>query len=81
MVIDEDMYRKKVYRGPLFELNKETGLGDKMKFEDYKTEVSKRCFEEILFKGIVRQLTIESSIVHFDSGEGEPDMYSRVGNN
>jgi len=82
MVIDEDMYRKKVYRGPLFELNKETGLSNKMKFEDYKTEVSKKCFEEILFKGIVRQLMNEPSIVHFDSGNsiGEPDIYYRVGN-
>ncbi|MBL7723554.1 MAG: hypothetical protein JNK27_05365 [Chitinophagaceae bacterium] len=83
MVIDENMYTKKIYRGPLFELHKETTLRKEMEFEDYKNKVSKDCFEDVLFKGIVSQmLQKETSILHFDSNSenGEPDLYYRYGN-
>ena len=83
MVIDENMYMKKIYRGPLFELHKETTLRETISFEDYKNDISKKYFEDILFNGIVRQLSQkENSIVHFDgnSDNGEPDLYFRHGN-
>jgi hypothetical protein len=82
MVVDESMYTKKIYRGPLFELQKETGLSEEVVFDDYKTELSKKCFEDVLFKGIVSRLAQkESSIIHFDSSsnEAEPDLYYREG--
>jgi hypothetical protein len=84
MVIDENMYVKKIYRGPLFELHKGTSLCKKIVFDDYKNEVSKKCFEDVLFKGIVNQLAQKKiSIVHFDSNSkiSEPDLYYRYGNN
>jgi hypothetical protein len=83
MVIDETMYMKKIYRGPLFELHKETSLAEIIDFADYKNNVSKKCFEEILFNGIVSQLVqSEDSCVHFDNNDevGEPDLYYRFKN-
>ena len=83
MVIDENMYVKKMYRGCLFELNKETGLSKEIGFEDYKKDISQKCFEEILFKGIVRQLIQEeTSVIHFDTNNenAEPDLYFRYQN-
>ena len=83
MVVDEDMYKKKIYRGPLFGLNKETSMCEEIIFDNYKNEISKKCFEEILFRGIVRQLgNKENSIFHIDcnSDKGEPDLYYRNGN-
>lgn len=83
MVIDENIYMKKVYRGPLFELYKKITLQTEITFEDYKTDISKSCSEDILFKGIVNQMTRgENSIGHYDgnSKNGEPDLYFRFGN-
>lgn len=82
MVIDSNMYAKKIYRGPLFELNKETSMREEINFDIYKNQVSKKCFEEILFKGIVKQLTQKDSIVHYDleKGIGEPDLFYRYKN-
>ncbi len=48
MLIDEGMFRKKVYRGVLFELQKETQLNTIVKFEDYETKISKDFSENIL---------------------------------
>jgi hypothetical protein len=81
MVIDEDIYKKKIYRGPLFELQKGTSLGECIRFEDYKNEISKECFEEILFTGIIKHFTKDEKVVHFDinSDNSEPDFYCRRG--
>lgn len=84
MIIDEDMFKKKIYRGALFELNKETSLREKISFENYKTDISKECFEDVLFKGIVKHLYVSDlDITHFDSNSnvGKPDLYYRHGNN
>ncbi len=84
MVIDENMYMKKIYRGPLFELHKKTNLVNEISFENYKNDISKECFEEILFKGIVSQLSQkQNAVVHFDnnSEDGQPDLYYRYENN
>jgi len=85
MVVDEDFYKRKIYRGALFGLYKETTLSaGKSSFEDYKSDISKRVFEEILFKGIASQLTGEDSwVIHFDTlfDKSEPDMYCRYENN
>ena len=83
MVIDENMFIKKIYRGPLFELHKETSMCQEVIFDDYKNEVSKKCFEDVLFRGIVNQLVQkEKSVIHFDNNSkiGEPDLYFRYGN-
>lgn len=78
MVIDEDFYKKKIYRGALFELHGETSLS-KNRFEDYKNDVSTKCFENILFKGMSEQMVKASAVVHYDSNSevGDPDLYYR----
>ncbi len=84
MVIDEDFYKKKIYKGSLFSLRNDTSLAKGITFEDYKNDISKKCFEDILFKGIAKQLIrSKDDIFHFDNNSklGEPDLYYRNGNN
>lgn len=79
MLIDENMFRKKVYRGPLFELQKETGLTKVINFDDYKTIVSKEFFENAFFRSIAK-LMIKSKyeIFHFDDNVlNKPDLFYR----
>jgi len=79
MLIDENMFRKKVYRGPLFELQKETGLTKVINFDDYKTLVSKEFFGNAFFRSIAK-LMIKSryEIVHFDDNVlNKPDLFYR----
>lgn len=79
MIIDEDMYRKKIFRGPLFDLHKETSLKDKIRFEDYKNEVSKYCFEDICFRSIIKtMIKSKFEISHFDDNlSSQPDLFYR----
>lgn len=82
MVIDENFYRKKIYKGPLFEIYYNTGLKSIMTFPDYKTKVSKEVFEKICFKGILSSLRKSKyDVIHFDDdAESRPDLYFRSGN-
>lgn len=79
MLIDEDMFRKKVYRGPLFELQKETQLNTIIKFEDYKTKISKDFFENIFFRSIAKiMVKSKYETFHFDDNVlSKPDLFYR----
>ncbi len=79
MIIDEDMLRKKVYRGPLFELQKETKLNEEVGFEDYKTNVSKDFFENTFFRSIAKiMIKSKYDVAHFDDNVlGKPDLFYR----
>jgi hypothetical protein len=79
MIIDEDMYRKKLYRGPLFELRTETELRKNISFEDYKTRISKDVYEKKFFQSIANSLrTSKYEIIKFDDNQqGVPDLYLR----
>ena len=79
MIIDEDMIRKKIYKGPLFELQKETQLNAIINFEDYKTKVSKDFFENVFFRSIAK-IMVKSKYenFHFDDNVlGKPDLFYR----
>lgn len=82
MVIDEDFYRKKIYRGPLFEIYYNTGLKNVMTFPDYKTRVSKEVLEKICFKEILNSLRkSKHDVIYFDDdADSQPDLYFRRGN-
>jgi hypothetical protein len=78
MVIDEDLYKRKLYKGPMFELHKHTALEKEIKFEDYKKDISIECFENICFAGIIKAMVKSKfEILHFDIGHGTPDLYYR----
>lgn len=82
MVIDEDFYRKKIYKGPLFEIYYDTGLKNIMTFPDYKTKISKDLFEGICFKAILSSLRKSKyDAVYFDHDiKSQPDLYFRRAN-
>lgn len=88
MIIDEDMFRKKVYKGPLFEMFYETGLRKKIEkelkdpnqaFPNYKTKISKDFFENLFFKSIMKLMfKSKYDFSHFDDNVlGKPDLYYR----
>ena len=82
MVMDKNFYFKKIYRGPLFELCKNTGLRS-MGFNKYSGEVSKKVVEESCFQAIAKVLAgDERDVLYFDnsSNDGFPDCYIRKGN-
>lgn len=79
MIIDEDIYRKKIYNGPLFDLYNKTSLKEVSDFTSYKTKVSEFYFEKICFKVIFEALYSSSyETVSFDNySKGYPDFYHR----
>lgn len=80
MIVDADFFRKKIYRGPLFELQKETELRNMViRFDDYKTIISKEFFEKIFFRSIVKiMIKSKYEIVHFDDNvSSKPDLFYR----
>jgi len=80
MVIDEDLYNKKTYKGPFFELYYATSLKDKISFNQYSNEVSLRVLEQVLFRGILSGLqNTKYDCIHFDdNSDTSPDCYYRM---
>lgn len=79
MVIDEDMYRKKLYRGPFFEIYYETSLKSSKKLNQHSQDISKGTMEEICFRSICTILNkSKHNVLHFDdNSQSQPDAYSR----
>ncbi len=79
MILDENMFRKKIYRGALFGLQKETELCKVMNFLDYKTMVSKNFIEKIFFRNICSMMIkTKHDKIYFDDGRIKcPDLFYR----
>lgn len=87
LIFDQQLFLKKIYVGPFFELIKRTGLNkdlganDKQSFNTYSTMVSanvleKRCFAEIV-TGLRKS---KYDTMYFDDGTDScPDGYYRSG--
>ncbi|MBL7760875.1 MAG: hypothetical protein JNK08_09280 [Sediminibacterium sp.] len=83
MVMDADMYNKKMYRGPFFDLLQKSDLKKKINFNKYSAELSKNMMESICFKSIMEAINISKhDCIHFDDDTDTiPDCYFRKNNN
>lgn len=81
LIIDHDILLKKLYKGPLFELHRNTRLRENMTFKSYYTTISKEVVELLCFKSVIESLRTDThDIIHFDNGaDGVPDGYRREG--
>lgn len=79
MVIDEDIYKKKTYKGPFFDLFRNTSLHTKKSFNAYSSDISLGVLEQLCFQKILYSLPkIKYDILHFDDGsDSVPDCYYR----
>ncbi len=79
LIIDETIFNKKHYKGPFFELFRNTKLKNKISFETYCSTIASEVLEKQLFRGLLNELQIgKYDILHFDEGEdGMPDAYYR----
>lgn len=79
MVIDEDIYKKKAYKGPFFELYYNTTLQKNKSFNTYSTEISSGVLEQLCFQNILKAFPKrEHDVLHFDdASESVPDCYFR----
>ena len=80
LIIDENIYKRKIYRGPFFEIYYQTSLRKQKDFNTYSTIVSKGAMEEICFRSICNQLAKSGTeVIHFDNdnSQSQPDLYSR----
>ncbi|MEO7312455.1 MAG: hypothetical protein ABIX01_18785 [Chitinophagaceae bacterium] len=90
MILDESMFKKKIYKGPLFETFHSTSLKQETEskisnpsdaFVNYKSKVSKEALEKLCFRGIIKSAQIKKGdVLHFDETlKSLPDMYFRRG--
>lgn len=82
LVIDKYFYFKKIYRGPLFEIAKNTGMKE-AEINKYSGKVSKEVMEKICFQSIIKNMVdVSNNILHFDddSKDGLPDGFYRINN-
>lgn len=79
MAIDEAIYRKKPYKGPLFELYYSTALRNSMSFETYSSRIAMEVMEKSVFQSIMKVLSKrKSDILWFDdTTDNIPDCYYR----
>ncbi len=87
MFIDEDIYNKKCYKGPFFELyynttlkNYNTILKRKMTFNEYSTDISLQVLEKNCFQSLCKALQDQKAqVVKFDDNgiDSFPDCYMR----
>ncbi|MEP7317514.1 MAG: hypothetical protein ABI921_02195 [Panacibacter sp.] len=77
-VIDANIFYKHIYKGPFFDLLKKTSLNEKIRFNEYSSEVSKKVLEEVCFTSILKTLYEDKGVIHFDDGSSSiPDCYYR----
>ncbi|MEP7374546.1 MAG: hypothetical protein ABI675_14225 [Chitinophagaceae bacterium] len=83
MVIDEDIYRKRTYKGPFFDLFYSTHLRERMKFNQYSDNISSTVLEKKLFRSILTGLRNNKYNILFfnDESDSAPDCYYRQGKN
>ena len=84
IILDIDFLNNKIYYGQIFDMYFKTGMeGHTYKtFPDFKSTISKKVSEEILFKGLLTALFKKKNIViYFDDNnkDGSPDCYIRSG--
>lgn len=79
MIIDEDIYKKKIYKGPFFELYYKTSLRTKESFNSYSSDVSFGVLEQLCFQNILKAFpTAKHDFLHFDNkSKSVPDCYFR----
>ncbi len=83
MVIDEDLYNKRSYKGIFFEMFYNTSLNQEKSFNSYSSEISFEVLEKKCFHSILSEL-IQSKhdFVHFDDlSTNAPDCYFRRNRN
>lgn len=79
MIIDHNLYMKKMYKGPYFDLYYRTSLSKKQKFNSYSSTIAKKVMEEGYFKMILSRLRgSKHDVMYFDDGTDKaPDCYGR----
>ncbi|MDP4265508.1 MAG: hypothetical protein Q8941_23485 [Bacteroidota bacterium] len=79
MVIDADLYHRKTYKGPFFELYYSTELSKQQSFNQYSATISLDVLEKMLFQGIFSGLRASKyDCLHFDDNTDlSPDCYYR----
>lgn len=82
MVIDGNMYHKKMYKGPYFDLFKSTELSKQINFNTYSSAIAKEVMEGICFQSIVKPLhNSKYDVLRFDDdSDNVPDGYFRRNN-
>lgn len=80
MIIDNNTYLKKNYRGPFFEMRAMTSLAEVKDFNTYSIEISD-SLEKTCLKTIITLLSkSDTDVLHFDDGtKSVPDAYLRIG--
>jgi|APCry1669190288_1035285.scaffolds.fasta_scaffold10242_1 hypothetical protein len=80
-VIDHNFLYKHIFKGPFFDLNKNTSLKDVLPFPDYSVMVSKKVMEEVCFKVVLEMLQQNTGTLIPDNGkDSAPDGYYRDDN-
>lgn len=79
MVIDQDICRKKLYRGPFFEIHSETSLKSKKSFTDHCSDIADEAMEKICFRALCTLLRKSNhDVFEFDdNSQSLPDLYTR----
>jgi hypothetical protein len=86
MLIDQDIYNKKAYRGAFFELfyktsslKKKKSNEKEYKFNEYSSDISYEVLEKICFRSVINTLLKSKKYyIHFDDGgDNIPDCYLR----
>ncbi len=84
IILDIDYLNNKIYNGQLFDMYYNTNMEGKAfkLFPDFKTHISKKVSEEIIFRGMMKGLFCQKHIrLSFDDTNASniPDCYIRVG--
>ena len=79
MIIDDELYRKRTYKGPFFDLYYSTSLKDKIRFNKYSEQISSAVLERNLFRSIMTGLRNNKYDFLFfdDDSDAAPDCYYR----
>jgi hypothetical protein len=75
--------QNKLYEGLIFDFIKTTNLKQEVgiNYPDFKSRFSDKIIEKIIFKNIMKHILEDKySVLHFDSGQKQPDCYYRKGN-
>jgi hypothetical protein len=75
--------QNKLYEGLIFDFIKTTNLEEEVKinYPNFKSKFSDKIVEKIIFKNVMKFILEDKyNVLHFDSGQKQPDCYYRKGN-
>jgi len=81
IVIDENLFYRKIYKGPFFDLIRKTSLNKTTSFEKFNQRISKEVLEKLYFKNVLRLFSFSKhSVALFDEEniDSFPDFYYRI---